>query len=159
MYTLQGKPYQHATHIPHSVHVWSQTKCISRDQHIATFREVINSGGQSHCSWEKGLPTQSTARRLIDPWVHTQFLSWASHWSSGAKATICWRQVTRLIRPMSPTCDRYIEYLLTGANPSVLNRHMRGLQPWRCWLSTYLSKAVPTSGLHFPPKGPVRSIV
>jgi hypothetical protein len=55
MYTLQGKPDQHTTHIPRSICVWSQTICISRSQCIATFREVINNGGQSHYSWEKGL--------------------------------------------------------------------------------------------------------
>jgi hypothetical protein len=44
---------------------------------------VINRVRQSHCSREKGLPTQSTARRLTDPWVCTQFLSRAKQWSSG----------------------------------------------------------------------------
>jgi hypothetical protein len=48
MYTLQGKPDQHATRIPCSVCVWSQTIHISRGQLIAAFHEVINSGGQSH---------------------------------------------------------------------------------------------------------------
>jgi hypothetical protein len=43
--------------------------------------------GRSHCSWEKGLPTQSPARRPTDPWVHTQFLSWANQWSSGESQT------------------------------------------------------------------------
>jgi hypothetical protein len=71
----RGKHDQHATRIPRSVRVWSQTIRISRGQRIATFREVINSDGQSRCSREKGLPTQSTARRLTDPWIRTQFLS------------------------------------------------------------------------------------
>jgi hypothetical protein len=83
----RGKPDQHATCIPCLVHVWSQTIHISRGQHIATFREVINNDGQSHHSREKGPPTQSTTRRLPDPWVRTKFLSWASHWSSGDKTT------------------------------------------------------------------------
>jgi hypothetical protein len=34
--------------------------------------------GQSHCSQEKWLPTQSTTRRLTDPRVRTQFLSRAN---------------------------------------------------------------------------------
>jgi hypothetical protein len=29
----------------------------------------------------------------------------------------------------TPACDRYVEYSLTGANPSVLNRYRRMLQP------------------------------
>jgi hypothetical protein len=37
---------------------------------------------------------------------------------------------------ISPACDRYVQYLLAGANSSVLNRHRRGLQPWRCRLAT-----------------------
>jgi hypothetical protein len=44
----------------------------------------------------------------------------------GAKPTFCWRPATRLIGPISPTCDRHIQYLLVGVNPSVLNRHRRG---------------------------------
>jgi hypothetical protein len=43
--------------------------------------------GRSHCFWEKGLPTQSSARRLTDPRVRTQFLSRANQWSSGESQT------------------------------------------------------------------------
>jgi hypothetical protein len=46
---------------------------------VSTFYKVFNSDGQSHCSQEKGLPTQSPARQLTDPQVHTQFVSRASH--------------------------------------------------------------------------------
>jgi hypothetical protein len=79
MYTMQGKPDQHATRIPRSVRIWSQTIRISCGQRIATFHEVVNSDRLSHCSREKGLPTQYTACRLIDPQVRTQFLSQDSH--------------------------------------------------------------------------------
>jgi hypothetical protein len=60
----------------------------------------ILSSFSSRLRLEKGLPTQSTARRLINQRVCTQFLSWASHWSSGGKATLCWHQATRLIGPI-----------------------------------------------------------
>jgi hypothetical protein len=40
---------------------------------------------------------------------------------------------------------------LTGANPSVINRHRRGIQPWRCRLATSHSPTFSTDGLHFPP--------
>jgi hypothetical protein len=43
-------------------------------------------------------------------------------------------QLTGLI---SSSCDRYIQDLLTEANPSFLNRHRRGLQSWRYRLATY----------------------
>jgi hypothetical protein len=55
--------------------------------------------------------------------------------------------------------DRYVQCLLTGANPSVLNRHRRGLQHWRCQLSTYHSLTFPTDSLHFLPMSPARSQV
>jgi hypothetical protein len=38
----RGKPDQHATRFPHSIHVWPSTICISLGPHIATFRTVIN---------------------------------------------------------------------------------------------------------------------
>jgi hypothetical protein len=46
-------------------------------------------------------------------------------------------QLHQLTGPILPTCYRYVQYLLTGTNPSVLNRHRRELQPWRCRLATY----------------------
>jgi hypothetical protein len=48
---------------------------------------VINRVGQSHCSREKWLSTQSTSRQMTDPWVRTQFLSWANQWSSEESQT------------------------------------------------------------------------
>jgi hypothetical protein len=65
----RGKPNQHVARIPRSIRICSWIIRISRGQCIVTFREVINNDGQNHCSWENGLPTQSTPRRLIDPWV------------------------------------------------------------------------------------------
>jgi hypothetical protein len=102
----------------------------------------------------KGLPTQSPARRLTDPRVCTQILSRASHWSSGGKANLCWQPVTRLTGPISPACDRYVQYLLARTNRTVLNRRRRGIQPWRCRLATYHSSTFSTSCLHFPLMAP-----
>jgi hypothetical protein len=122
----RGKPDEHATRFPCSICVWPLTIHISRGPCIATFYEVVNSDGHSHCSWEKGLPTKSTAQWLIDLWVCTQFLSQASHWSSGGKATLYWWHSSRLTGPISSACDQYIQNLLTRANPSVLNQHRQG---------------------------------
>jgi hypothetical protein len=141
----KGKLDQHTTRIPRSVCIWSQTICIWRGQRIATFRESPTDLDGSHCSQEKGLPTQSTARRLTDPWVCIQFLSQANKWSSRFKPSFCRWQATRLTGPISLTCGRYVQYLLTGANPSVFNRHSRILQPCRCWLATYYSPTFPTN--------------
>jgi hypothetical protein len=74
----RGKPDQHATRFPRSVHVWSKTIHISRGPHIATFYETLTDLDRSHHSQEKGLPIQSTACRLTNPRVHTQFLSRAN---------------------------------------------------------------------------------
>jgi hypothetical protein len=53
----------------------------------ANLLRAIDRVGWSHCSREKGVPTQSPARRLTDPRVHTQFLSRANQWSSGESQT------------------------------------------------------------------------
>jgi hypothetical protein len=111
------KPDQHATRFPHSVHVWSKTIRISRGPHIATLHETPTDLDRSHCSWEKGLLTQSTARRLTDPRVHTQLLSRASQWSRGRKPSSYRWPTTRHTGPISSACDRYVQYLLAGANP------------------------------------------
>jgi hypothetical protein len=37
-------------------------------------------------------------------------------------------QLQQLTGPMTPACDRYVQYLLVRANPLVLNRHSWGLQ-------------------------------
>jgi hypothetical protein len=71
----RGKFDQHAPRFPCSVRVWSTTIRISRGPHIATFHTVINRFEQIHCTREKGLPKQSTARRSSDPRVCTQLLS------------------------------------------------------------------------------------
>jgi hypothetical protein len=47
------------------------------------------------------------------------------------------QQATWFTGPISPACDRYIQYLLMGANRTILNWHRWGLQPWRCRLNTY----------------------
>jgi hypothetical protein len=52
---------ENPTNTPHAFHVWWTIR-ISRGPHIATFHKVINIDGQCHCSQEKGLLTQSTAR-------------------------------------------------------------------------------------------------
>jgi hypothetical protein len=50
----------------------------------------------------------------------------------------------RFTRLISPACDQYIQYLLTRANPLVLKRHRRMLQPCRCRLTISHSPIFPT---------------
>jgi hypothetical protein len=155
----RGKADQHATRFLCSVRVWPSTIHISRGPRIATFHEVVNRFVQIHCPWEEGLPTQSIARRPFDLWVRTQLLSHNSQWGSGEKTSLYWQLATRLTGHTSPTHDRYVQYKLTRANPSVLNRHRRGLQPWSHRFSTYHYPTFPTDGLPFPPMGPAQSPV
>jgi hypothetical protein len=68
-------------------------------------------------------------------------------------------QIHQLTGPITIVCDRYVQYLLAGANPSVLNRHRRGYNLggagfsqttlWPSWLtvSTFYLSAPP--GLQF----------
>jgi hypothetical protein len=153
----RGKPDQYVTRFPRSVRIWSTTIRISRGPHIATFHTVVNKFEQIHCTREEWLPTQSTARRPSDPRVRTQLLSHNSQWSSGEKSSFCWQPTTRFTEPISPTYDWYVQYLLTGVNPSVFNRHRRGLQPWRCQLATYPLPDLPNQLSPLSPKGPARS--
>jgi hypothetical protein len=160
MYTMQGK-----TQPTHQTHP-TLSPCIVLDHTYLTWSThsnlswVIDRFGHIPLlSRKKRLPTQSPARWLTDPRVHTQFLSQANQWRSRLKLGFCWWQATWLTRPISLSCDQYIQYLLAGANPSVLNWHRHGLQPSRCQLSTYISPIFPTDGLPFPPTGLARSPV
>jgi hypothetical protein len=75
----------------------------------------------------------------------------------GEKSSSYWQPTTRLTGPISPACDRYVQYLLTGANWTVLNRHRRGLQSWRCRLATYPLPDFPNQLSPLSPNGPTRS--
>jgi hypothetical protein len=68
-------------------------------------------------------------------------------------------QLHQLTRPISPACDRYVQYLLAGVNWTVLNWHRRGLQPWRCQLATYPLPDLPNQLSPLFPNGPTRSPV
>jgi hypothetical protein len=68
-------PDQHATHIPHSVRVWSQTIHISHGQCIATFRESSTDLDGSTTPKKNEFLTTSSARRLTDLRLSIQFLS------------------------------------------------------------------------------------
>jgi hypothetical protein len=68
-------------------------------------------------------------------------------------------QLPQLTGPISPACDRYVQYLLAGANPSILNRHRWGLQPLRCQLATYPLPDISNQLSPLSPNGPAQSPV
>jgi hypothetical protein len=108
------------------VHVRLAYPSCWRSPYVATFHE--SSTGLDGCTApEKKCSWLHLSAQLSGPWDPPQFLSQHSHWSSALKPSTYRRQTTRLTGPMSPVCDRYVQYLLTGTNPSVLNQRRRGL--------------------------------
>jgi hypothetical protein len=77
MYILQEKPDQHATRIPHSVHVWFQTIRISHGQRIATFR-VVPTRSKQALHLEEILATKN---KLAQPsfWVTVIAIIWLDY--------------------------------------------------------------------------------
>jgi hypothetical protein len=148
MYTLQGKtrPTRHVRFPRQSPYVATFHEPSTESSRATAPKKRGSRYNPKHAGW----PTRGSVPSF-SPKPNNEVV--------GAKTSIYRRQSTRLTGPISPACDRYIQYLLVGANPSVLNRHGRGLQPWRCRLSTYHSPTFPTSYLPFPPKGPTRSPV
>jgi hypothetical protein len=153
------KPDQHATYTS-QVSPRTPDVCFIRAIPVhGNLSWVIDRVEQTHYFWEKG----SRYNPQCADWpIHRSVPNFSlepTNEVAGAKPTIYRWPATRLAGPISPACDRYIQYLLTGANPSVLNQHGRELQPWRCQLFTYNSLTFPTSYLPFPPKGPAQSLV
>jgi hypothetical protein len=133
------------------VHVRPAYASYGRSPYVATFRETPRDLDRSHCSQEEGLSTQSTVRRLTDLRVHTQLLSRASQRSRGCKSSSYWWPTTRFTGPISPACDRYVQYLLTGTNPLVLNWHRWGLPQRKPQNSHNTLSALPFWGFHWSP--------
>jgi hypothetical protein len=83
----RGKPDQHDTYASHTSPRMPGVRFLRVVPIRGNLSWVIIKVGQSHCSQEKGLPTQSTTHQLTNPWVRTQFLSQANQWSSGESHT------------------------------------------------------------------------
>jgi hypothetical protein len=116
MYTMQGKPDQHATRIPRSVLIWSQTIRISRGQRIATLYE-LSIGLDSCTAPEKKCSRLHLSARLSGPWDPPQFLSQHNHWSSALKPSTCWQPTTRLTGPIKTSIWSVRSILACGGQP------------------------------------------
>jgi hypothetical protein len=145
----RGKPDQHAMYASHASPSTFDVHFLRAIPVRGNLSRVIDRVEQAHYSREEGLPTQSTARC----WPIREFVPIFSYEPTneevGAKSNIYQRPDTMLTGPITPVCDRYVQYLLAGANWTVLNRHRWGIQPWRCRLSTYHFPTFPTSCLPF----------
>jgi hypothetical protein len=97
----RGNPINKTRTLPTPVHVRPTYAFCGRSSYVATFRE--SSTGLDGCTApEKNAPD-----------------------STSQPGTYRW-QTARLTGPISPACDRYVQYLLMDTNPSVLNRHRSG---------------------------------
>jgi hypothetical protein len=146
----RGKPDQYDTYASHaSPHTPAYAFC-GRFPYVATFHE--SSTGLDGCTApEKKCSRLHLSARLSGPWDPPQFLFQHSHWSSALKPSTYRRQTTRLTGPISPVCDRYVQYLLTGTNPSVLNWRRRGLPHRKSRNSHNTLPALPFRGFHWSP--------
>jgi hypothetical protein len=118
---------------------------------------VVNRVGQSHCFWEKRAPDtidSTPADRSVGPYPVSLPSQPMKQWR---KPHIYQQQATRLIGHISSAYDWYVQYLLMGGNRTVINRHMWGLRPWRCWLATYPLSDLPNQLSSLSPSGPARS--
>jgi hypothetical protein len=73
MYTLQGKPNQHATCFPRFVHIWPLTIRISRGLRIATFHESSTVLDGYYCSREKSAPDSASQPGWVARRTHLSF--------------------------------------------------------------------------------------
>jgi hypothetical protein len=123
------KPDQHDTHASHANLRTSGVHFLRVVPIHGNISWVTNRVGQSHCSREKRAPDtihSIPADRSTGPYPVSLSSQPMKQWR---KANICRQQTTRLIGYISPACDQYVQYLLTRANTSVLNRYKWGLQP------------------------------
>jgi hypothetical protein len=123
----RGKPDQHSTYASHASPHMPGVRFLRAVPVCGNISRAVNRVEQCHYYWEKWLPIQSTPRRWP---IHGSVPSFSLEPTNevvGAKLSIYWRQTTRFTGLISPICDRYVQYLLAGVNPSVLNRHRRGL--------------------------------
>jgi hypothetical protein len=152
MYTMQGK---------------TRPTCHVRFPHQSTYaRRMLSVGGprmgqpfMSHRqSWADPLLSRKRAPDIIHSApVDRSACSYSASLPSqpmkqwGAKPSIYQRPTTRLTGPILTACDRYVQYLLTGTNPSVLNRHKRRLPHRKPRNSHNTLPVLPFWGFHWSP--------
>jgi hypothetical protein len=66
-------------------------------------------------------------------------------------------QLHQLTGPISPAYDQYVQYLLTGANPSILNQHTQGYSLEGAGFPYSTPRPSQPTVLSFPPMGLARS--
>jgi hypothetical protein len=108
------KPDQHVTYASHGSPRMPRVHFLRAVPVRDNLSWVIDRVEQTHCSREEGLPTQSTARRWLIRGSVPSFSLEPANEAVGVKPSIYRRPATRLTGPITPVCDRYIQYLLAG---------------------------------------------
>jgi hypothetical protein len=155
----RGNPDQHATRFPRSVRVWSKTIHISRGQHLTTFYDTTTDLDRSHCSREKGSRHNPQHVGWSIRGFVPSFSPEPANEAGGHKSGSYRWPTTRLIGPISLACDRYVQYLFTGATHRSLTDIGGGYNLGGVGLPHTTPRPFPTNYLHFPTKGPARSPV
>jgi hypothetical protein len=136
MYTLQEKnPTNTPRMLPTPVHARRAYTFCGQSPYMTTFHWLPRSQNRPLYPEE----VLATKDRLAQPlsWVSSFLLPCDSPGVGERGFNPMVTELHQLTGPITPTCDRYVQYLLAGANRMVLNRHRWGLQPWRCGLVTY----------------------
>jgi hypothetical protein len=146
-YASHANPPTPYIHFLRAIHVQGNISqaIINVGQTLLLSRKRAPDTTPSLAEWYTGLPPSFSPNIVIEAAMKAKHL--------------LMNKLHQFTGPITPACDRYVQYLLVGANPSILNRHNRGLEAWRYRLSTYHSLTFPTSGLHFTLKGPSQSQV
>jgi hypothetical protein len=125
----RGKPDQHDTYASHA---------SPRTPGVRFLRAVPVRDNLSYNHWQIWTDPLHPRRRAPDTIHNTTAIRSTGPYlaflpqqpkSSGEKLSFCWQSTTRLIRSISSACDRYVQYLLVGANRTVLNRPSQPVVP------------------------------
>jgi hypothetical protein len=105
--------------LPTSVHARPTYAFCRQSPYVTTFRWLLRSRNK-HLHPEEVLATKD---RLAQPssWVASFLLPCDSPGVGERGFSPMVTQLLQLTGPISSVCDRYVQYLLAGANPSVLN--------------------------------------
>jgi hypothetical protein len=142
-----GKPDQHATYAFHTSSRTPGVRFLRVDPVRSNLSWVVDRVEKAHYSRETRLPTPQRADWPIRESVPS-FSPESTNEAVEAKTNIYQRLATGLTGPISPACDRYVQYLLTGTNPSVLNQHRWGLRHRKPRNSHSTLSSLPFWGFH-----------